>query len=240
MPRVNDIASTPSVQAADYLNQGAVLIQQQPLLRRDHQLLRRRDALAGRQRRGRARLGPLPRRPRVHDGARRQAASASKSVPGCTSASSTLIAVRMSVAIRLRHAQSKEPARRAITLAMRLKGMGYEHPAAGADGRAGLEGDLALPAEGPRAEPRHGAPDLRRPVRRPCADVPEAACRAPVDFLQTLPTTKLNDALLFVSDRLEGSEPSVEEQQAAICTSCASATCANASAWRSLSAHRDR
>ena len=56
-----------------------------------------------------------------------------------------MIAVRMSVAIRLRHAASKDPVD-TYTIAMRLRGMGYENLQPGADADAGLAGDAALPA----------------------------------------------------------------------------------------------
>ena len=72
MPRVNDIAFYAFAQAADYLAQGAVLHPRAALLRVDHTLLRRREPLAGGQRRGRDRLGPLPRRSGIPDGPRRR------------------------------------------------------------------------------------------------------------------------------------------------------------------------
>ena len=71
-PRINEHAFFAFVHAADYLTQGAVLIQQHAVLRRHHQLLRRRDARTARQPGGRDRLGPLPRRARIPAGARRQ------------------------------------------------------------------------------------------------------------------------------------------------------------------------
>jgi hypothetical protein len=124
-----------------------------------------------------------------------------------------LIAVRMSVAIRLRHAQGKDPLD-VHTLAMRLKGMGYEHllpvPMDVLASKATLHfllkdaalnrGMERLVCVGPFEA--HSRTYLRQHAERP------------VDFVHTLPPPAVQDALLFVSDRLEVSDPSIEEQQA--------------------------
>ena len=118
------------------------------LLRRDHPLLRRRDALPGRQRRGRDRLGPLPRRPRVHDGPRRRRdrrRGAGRAAPAHPAPD------------RGAHVGGDPPAPCAGQGSARRphpgdapEGHGLRAPAAGADAGAGVAGDAALPAPGRR------------------------------------------------------------------------------------------
>ena len=88
MPRVNEHAFFAFVHAADYLTQGAILIQRQPFYVSITRYFEDDAARAARQQRGRARLGSLPRRPRVHDRAHRHVASAPRSASACTRASS--------------------------------------------------------------------------------------------------------------------------------------------------------
>jgi len=180
MPRVNDIAFYAFSQAADYLNQGAVLIRKQPF----YVAITRYFADDVRSQVGNGEVEVAWDRYRggleIHDGARRQRRSAPRSGPACNLRIQHLIAMRMSVAIRLRHDQNKDPLD-VHTLAMRLKGMGYGALAAGADEDPGLEGDPAFPARGRGAESRHGAAVCVGPfdasARTPEASMAEARAR---------------------------------------------------------------
>lgn len=212
MPRVNDIAFYAFSQAADYLNQGAVLIRQRPF----YVAITNYFADETRSQVGNGEVEIAW--DRYRGGLEYMMARAGKRIgveerAGLHLRIQHLIAVRMSVAIRLRHAQGKDPLD-VHTLAMRLKGMGYEHllpvPMDVLASKATLHFLLKDPA-------------LNRGMERlVCVGPFDVHARKyltqhaerPVDFLQTLPTARLKDALLFVSDRLEGSEPSVEEQQA--------------------------
>ena len=212
MPRVNDIAFYAFSQAADYLAQGAVLIRQQPF----YVAITRYFADETRSQVGNGEVEIAWDRYRgglEYMMARAGASLGAEERAGLHLRIQHLIAVRMSVAIRLRHAQGKDPLD-VHTLAMRLKGMGYEHllpvPMEVLASKATLHFLLQDPAlnrgmsrlvcVGP-FDP-HAKDYLKRHAERP------------VDFLVTAPDPKLEDALLFVSDRLDGFDPSVEEQQA--------------------------
>jgi hypothetical protein len=212
MPRVNDIAFYAFSQAADYLNQGAVLIRQRPF----YVAITRYFADETRSQVGNGEVEIAW--DRYRGGLEYMMARAGKRIgveerAGLHLRIQHLIAVRMSVAIRLRHAQGKDPLD-VHTLAMRLKGMGYEHllpvPMDVLASKATLHFLLKDAA-------------LNRGMERlVCVGPFDTHARSylmqhaerPVDFVHTLPTKNLKDALLFVSDRLEGHAPSVEEQQA--------------------------
>jgi len=116
------------------------------------------------------------------------------------------------VAIRLRHAQAKDPLD-VHTLAMRLKGMGYEHllpvPMQVLASQATLHfllKDAAL---------NRGMERLVcvGPLDPGAKEYLKKHAVRPVDFVGEAPQPSLKDALLFVSDRAPEFEPSVEEQQ---------------------------
>jgi glycosyltransferase involved in cell wall biosynthesis len=212
MPRINDIAFYAFSQAADYLAQGAVLIRQRPFYvsitryfagdTRSQQGNNEVEIAWDRYRGG---LEYIMARAGKRIGAEERA--------GLHLRIQHLIAVRMSVAIRLRHAQGKDPLD-VHTLAMRLKGMGYEHllpvPMDVLAAKATLHfllNDAALNlgmerliCVGPFDE--HARTYLTQHAERP------------IDFMHTLPTTDMRNALLFLSDRLEDREMSAEEQHA--------------------------
>ena len=125
MPRVNDIAFYAFSQAADYLNQGAVLIRQRPFYVAITRYFA--DETRSQVGNGEVEIAWV----RYRGGLEYMMARAGKRIgveerAGLHLRIQHLIAVRMSVAIRLRHAQGKDPLD-VHTLAMRLKGMGYEH-----------------------------------------------------------------------------------------------------------------
>ena len=211
MPRVNDIAFYAFSQAADYLTQGAVVVRKQPF----YVAITRYFADETRSQVGngeveiawdryRGGLEYMMARARVSIGAEERA--------GLHLRIQHLIAVRMSVAIRLRHAQAKDPLD-VHTLAMRLKGMGYEHllpvPMQVLASQATLHfllKDAAL---------NRGMERLVcvGPLDPGAKEYLKKHAVRPVDFVGEAPQPSLKDALLFVSDRAPEFEPSVEEQQ---------------------------
>ena len=212
MPRVNDIAFFAFTHAADYLAQGTVLIRQRPF----YVSITRYFADETRSQAGNGEVEVAW--DRYRGGLEYMMARASRRIgieerAGLHLRIQHLIAVRISVAIRMRHAQDKD-AVDVHTLAMRLKGMGYEHllpvPMDVLASKATLHfllkdaalnrGMERLVCVGPFEA--HSRTYLRQHAERP------------VDFVHTLPPPAVQDALLFVSDRLEVSDPSIEEQQA--------------------------
>ena len=202
MPRINDHAFFAFVHAADYLSQGAVLIQQEPFYvsitryfeddcreqlgndEVEHAWDRYRGGLEYLL--GRSSL-PIAHEERAGFHLRIQ----------------QMIAIRMNVAIRLRHSR-KRSAVDSYTLAMRLRGMGYEQllnvPLATLAGEAMVEFVLR-------------DPELGRGVRQMiCVGTSSADERAyltreagvPVEFVADLAhCAHLSDALLFVRSDAE-------------------------------------
>jgi glycosyltransferase involved in cell wall biosynthesis len=212
MPRVNDIAFYAFSQAADYLNQGAVLIRKQPF----YVAITRYFADDVRSQVGNGEVEVAWDRYRgglEYMMARAGNAIGAEERAGLHLRIQHLIAVRMSVAIRLRHNQNKDPLD-VHTLAMRLKGMGYEHllpvPMKILASKATLHfllEDTAL---------NRGMERLVcvGPFDADAKDYLKQHAARPVDFLGQAPKAHVKDALLFVSDRIEGFDPPVEEQQA--------------------------
>ena len=211
MPRVNDIAFYAFSQAADYLAQGAVLVRKQPF----YVAITRYFVDETRSQVGNGEVEIAWDRYRgglEYMMARAGASIGTEERAGLHLRIQHLIAVRMSVAIRLRHQQGKDPLD-VHTLAMRLKGMGYEHllpvPMQVLASQATLHFLLQDPA-------------LNRGMERlVCVGPLDAGAKEylkkhavrPVDFVGEAPQPSLKDALLFVSDRAPEFEPSVEEQQ---------------------------
>jgi len=124
MPRVNDIAFYAFAQAADYLALGAVSIRAQPF----YVSMTRYFADETRSQVGNGEVEVAW--DRYRGGLEYLMARAGKSIGAEERAGfhlriQQMIAVRMSVAIRLRHLNGRDPIE-THTLAMRLKGMGYE------------------------------------------------------------------------------------------------------------------
>jgi poly(ribitol-phosphate) beta-N-acetylglucosaminyltransferase len=212
MPRVGDIAFYAFAQASDYLNQGTVLIRQQPF----YVAITRYFEDEQRAQVGNGEVEVAW--DRYRGGLEYMMACAGSSLGAEERAGfhlriQHLIGVRMSVAIRLRHLHGRDPIE-THTLAMRLKGMGYEHllpvPMAQLASKATLH--FLLKDAG-----------LNRGVQRlVCVGPFDAGARDylqknadhPVEFLTQPPGQALQDALLFVSDQLSGYAPSAQEQQA--------------------------
>jgi glycosyltransferase involved in cell wall biosynthesis len=124
MPRVNDHAFWAFVHAADYLTQGAVLIQQEPF----YVSITRYFADDTREQVGNAEVEHAWDRYRgglEYMIARTGVDISAEERVGLHARINQMIAARMSVAIRLRHA-AKRNAVDTYYLAMRLRGLGYE------------------------------------------------------------------------------------------------------------------
>jgi len=124
MPRINEHAFYAFVQAADYLSQGDVLIQREPF----YVSITRYFADESRSQAGSEEVEYAW--DRYRGGLEYLMACAGNGVSAEERAGFALriqqmIAVRMSVAIRLRHVGQKDPVD-TYTIAMRLRGMGYE------------------------------------------------------------------------------------------------------------------
>ena len=125
-----------------------------------------------------------------------------------------MIAVRMSVAVRLRHAQQRD-AIDTFTIAMRLKGMGYE---------AMLPVPMAALASAATLQFLLKDPVLNRGMQRlvcvgkfdpGACDYLQRHAEHPVEFLTRAPKEgSLANALLFISDRLSDFDPSPQQRQA--------------------------
>ncbi len=125
MPRINEHAFYAFVQAADYLGQGDVLIQREPF----YVSITRYFAGENRTQAGSEEVEYAWDRYRgglEYLMARAGNAIHAEERAGFALRIQQMIAVRMSVAIRLRHAGHKDPVD-TYTIAMRLRGMGYEH-----------------------------------------------------------------------------------------------------------------
>jgi hypothetical protein len=213
MPRVNDIAFYAFAQAADYLAQGAVCIRAQPF----YVTITRYFADETRSQVGngeveiawdryRGGLEYLMARAGTHIGAEERA--------GFHLRIQQMIAVRMSVAIRLRHHHQRDPID-THALAMRLKGMGYEHllhvPLATLAAQATLHfllHDEAL---------NRGRPKLVcvGPFDAGARDYLRSHSTRKVEFIEQAPPAEaLHDAVLFVSDRALSALPGANDAQA--------------------------
>ncbi len=213
MPRINEHAFYAFTQAADYLTQGAVLIREQPF----YVSMTRYFADETRSQAGNAEVEYAWDRYRgglEYMMARAGAAIGDEERAGFHLRIQQMIAVRMSVAIRLRHAQGRDPID-SYTIAMRLKGMGYESlcpvPMATLASQATLHFLLKDPV-------------LNRGMQRlVCVGQFDPGARDylkrhavhPVDFLARAPKPgSLANALLFISDQLDGEAPGLEQQRA--------------------------
>jgi glycosyltransferase involved in cell wall biosynthesis len=211
MPRVNDIAFYAFSQAADYLAQGAVLVRQQPF----YVAITRYFADETRTQVGNGEVEVAW--DRYRGGLEYMMARAGNTLgteerAGFSLRIQHMIASRMAVAIRLRHALGRDPLD-VHTLAMRVKGMGYEHllpvPMDVLAAQATLHFLLKDPAlnRGMRRLVCVG------PIDPHTRDYLAEHAERPVDFIAEAPSGSLRDALLFVSDRVHGFDPSAAEQQ---------------------------
>jgi len=211
MLRVNDIAFWAFSHAADYLSQGAVLLRQQPF----YVSITRYFADHSRPQVGNGEVEIAW--DRYRGGlevmmARAGAAIGAEERAGLHLRIQQMIAVRMSVAIRLRHAQNKDPLD-VHTLALRLKGMGYEHL---------LPVPLSLLASKALLHFLLRDETLNRGMQRlVCVGPFDDSSRGflvqhaarPVEFVDA-PAPELRDALMFYSDRAAANEPDITELQA--------------------------
>ena len=200
MPRINEHAFYAFVHAADYLSQGAVLIQQQPF----YVSITRYFADDERTQTGNEEVEHAW--DRYRGGLEYMLARAGTQISAEERAGfhlriQEMIARRMAVAVRLRHGHQRNPLD-TYYIAARLKGMGYEHlltvPMATLAAQAMLEFLLKDPV-------------LNRGVERLVTVGPFDAnaldylrCHAqhPVEFAATMPPPQGRaKALLFVSDR---------------------------------------
>ena len=208
MPRINEHAFYAFVQAADYLAHGDVLIRREPFyvsITRyfaDHQRTQ-----AGSEEvefawdRYRGGLEYLMARAGASIGAEERAGFALRI--------QQMIALRMSVAIRMRHAAGRDPVD-TYTIAMRLRGMGYECyspvPMAQLASRATLHFLLKDPLLNRGVEQLVCLGRFEESAAgylRTHADVP-------VHFVDTPPPTQaLDNTLLFVSDEHDDELPAL-------------------------------
>lgn len=209
MPRVNDIAFYAFSQAADYLAQGAVRIQRRPF----YVAITRYFADETRSQVGNGEVEVAW--DRYRGGletmmARAGAAIGAEERAGLHLRIQQFIAVRMSVAIRLRHAQDKDPLDN-HALAMRLKGMGYEHL---------LPVPMDLLASKATLHFLLKDAALNRDKQRLiCVGPFDAQVRAylerhaerPVEFASDVPRHALRDALLFVSAGFDAADLGIDE-----------------------------
>ena len=177
MPRINEHAFYAFVHAADYLSLGAVLIQKAPF----YVSITRYFADEERSQAGNEEVEVAWDRYRgglEYILARAGSQVAPEERSGFHLRIQKMIAVRMSVAVRLRHLKKRNPLD-TYYIATRLKGMGYEEPAAGAAGNARLRGDDRLPAARPGDQPRRRPAHHRRPDRRRRTRLPEPPLAPP-------------------------------------------------------------
>ncbi len=199
MPRVNDHAFWAFVHAADYLTQGAVLIQQEPF----YVSITRYFADDTRQQTGNVEVEHAWDRYRgglEYMIARTGVAIGAEERVGLHARINPMIAARMSVAIRLRHA-AKRNAVDTYYLAMRLRGLGYEKL---------LPVPLQTLASEAMVEFMLRDSEVHRDVRqlicvgttpREERDYLVREARVPVEFLADLQRCEhLSDALLFLRD----------------------------------------
>lgn len=200
MPRISEHAFYAFVQAADYLSQGDVLIQREPFyVSITRYFADDQRAQAGSEEveyawdRYRGGLEYLLARAGDDVSAEERA--------GFMLRMQQMIAVRMSVAIRLRHAGGKDPVD-TYTIAMRLRGMGYEKlspvPIAQLASRATLHFLLNDPLLNRGVEQMICV----GPFDPAAAGYLRSRAAVPVSFVDRVPDAHtLSNALLFVSER---------------------------------------
>lgn len=211
MPRVNDIAFYAFAQAADYLGQGAVMIRKKPF----YVAITRYFADETRAQVGNGEVEVAWDRYRgglEYMMARAGTGITAEERAGFHLCIQRLIAVRMSVAIRMRHERGLDPID-IHTLAMRLKGMGYEQllpvPMATLASAATLHfllKDTAL---------NRGMKRLvcAGPFSDPIVDYLKRHADHPVEVLRDAPEDSVTDALLFISDKVLDFNPSLQQRQ---------------------------
>lgn len=202
MPRINEHAFYAFVHAADYLSLGTVLIQKTPF----YVSITRYFADEERTQAGNEEVEVAWDRYRgglEYVLARADGELSAEERSGFHLRIQKMIAVRMSVAIRLRHAKKRNPLD-TYYIAMRLKGMGYEKllpvPLATLAAEAMLEFLLEDPVI------NRGVDRLITvgPFEPGARDYLRKNTRHPVSFVDTLPAAKkLAGTLVFVSDRNE-------------------------------------
>jgi poly(ribitol-phosphate) beta-N-acetylglucosaminyltransferase len=200
MPRINEQAFYAFVHAADYLSLGAVLIQKQPF----YVSITRYFADEERSQAGSEEVEVAWDRYRgglEYMLARAGDQIAAEERAGFHLRIQQMIAVRMSVAVRLRHAKGRNPLD-TYYLAARMKGMGYENllpvPLATLASEAMIEFLLKDPVINRGVDRLITVgpfdPQVRAYLRR--------TARHPVSFHDALPSpTGLANTLVFVSDR---------------------------------------
>jgi len=200
MPRINEQAFYAFVHAADYLSLGAVVIQKTPF----YVSITRYFADDDRTQAGTEEVEVAWDRYRgglEYVLARADGQVTDEERAGFHLRIQKMIAVRMSVAVRLRHARKRNPLD-TYYLATRMKGMGYERL---------LPVPLATLASEAMLEFLLRDPVINRGVKRlltvgpfdPAArEYLSRHARHPVGFADTLPAASgLDDTLVFVSDR---------------------------------------
>jgi poly(ribitol-phosphate) beta-N-acetylglucosaminyltransferase len=200
MPRINEHAFFAFVHAADYLSLGAVLIQKQPF----YVSITRYFADDERSQAGNEEVQVAWDRYRgglEYMLARAGSQIAAEERAGFHLRIQQMIAVRMSVAVRLRHAKGRDPLD-TYYIAARMKGMGYENL---------LPVPLATLASEAMVEFLLKDPVINRGVDRlitvgpfdpQVRDYLRRSARHPVSFHDALPSpTGLANTLVFVSDR---------------------------------------
>ncbi len=205
MPRINEHAFFAFVNAADYLSLGAVLIQKAPF----YVAITRYFAEEERSQAGNEEVEVAWDRYRgglEYMLARAGSQIAAEERAGFHLRIQQMIALRMSVAVRLRHAKKRDPLD-TYYIATRMKGMGYEDL---------LPVPLATLASEAMLEFLLEDPVINRGVDRMVTVGPfDSAAREylrlnarhPVSFVDTLPSPAgLANTLVFVSDHNEDSE----------------------------------
>ncbi len=200
MPRINEHAFYAFVHAADYLSVGAVLIQKMPF----YVSITRYFADEERSQAGNEEVEVAWDRYRgglEYMLARAGSQIAAEERAGFHLRIQKMIAVRMSVAVRLRHAKKRNPLD-TYYIATRLKGMGYEYllpvPLPTLASEAMLEFLLKDPVinRGVKRMVNVG------PFEKGARDYLRRNASHPISFVDTLPSpTGLADTLVFVSDR---------------------------------------
>ncbi|MEO7851500.1 MAG: glycosyltransferase family 2 protein [Rubrivivax sp.] len=199
MPRINEHAFYAFVQAADYLGQGDVLIRQEPF----YVSITRYFADEQRTQAGNNEVEYAW--DRYRGGLEYMLARAGNSIgseerAGFTLRVQQMIAVRMSVAIRLRHHARKDPVDTYI-IAMRLRGMGYEHLCPVPMDTLASQAMLHFLLKDPLLN--HGVKKLvcLGHIDAGAGDYLKQHAQVPVRFVDELPQPgHLDDTLLFVSD----------------------------------------
>jgi poly(ribitol-phosphate) beta-N-acetylglucosaminyltransferase len=200
MPRINEHAFFAFVNAADYLSLGAVLIQKEPF----YVAITRYFADDERSQAGNDEVEVAW--DRYRGGLEYMLARAGKQIAveeraGFHLRIQKMIAVRMSVAVRFRHAKKRNPLD-TYYIASRLKGMGYEEllpvPMATLASEAMLEFLLKDPVINRGVEKMITV----GPFERSAKDYLKRHASHPISFVNTLPSpTGLGKTLVFVSDR---------------------------------------